>query len=224
MSVEKYFPFWDRLSEQQQQKLRSSVTSSRAAKGALLHRGSGDCVGLFVVVKGVLRAYILTEDGRELTLYRLLERDVCLLSASCIIRSIQFEVFVEAEQDAEFFHIPAPVYQALMQESAAVANYTNELLAARFSEVMWVMDQILSQKLDARLAAFLMEQSRLLNTQSLPLTHEGIARNLGSAREVIGRMLHYFQDEEMVSLSRGRVVLLDLQRLERLSEGQIEKM
>ena len=84
---------------------------------------------------GQLRAYILSDEGREITIYRLFDRDMCLFSAPCMMRSIQFEVTVAAEKDTEFWVIPTEVYQRLMEESAPVANYTNELMASRFSDV-----------------------------------------------------------------------------------------
>ena len=135
----------------------------------------------------MLAGCAVTDEGRELTLYRLFPRDMCLFSASCVLRGIQFDVLVEAERDTTALFLPAEVYQGLMEESAAVANYTSELMADRFSEVMWRMDQILSKKLDGRLAALLVEESRLAESASLRLTHDQLARHLGSAREVVSR-------------------------------------
>ncbi|MGE4548783.1 MAG: Crp/Fnr family transcriptional regulator, partial [Intestinibacillus sp.] len=179
----------------------------------LVHNGKEDCIGLLIVKHGQLRVFALSDEGREITLYRLLERDMCLFSASCIMRSIQFEVAVEAERDTVFLHVPSAVYQRLMQDSAAVANYTNELMASRFSEVMWLMDQILYKRMDARVAAFLLEESALDASDTLEITHETIARHLGSAREVITRMLRYLQSEGAVALSRGGIRIMDVKKL-----------
>ena len=138
------------------------------------------------------------------------------MSASCIMRSIQFEVTIEAEKDTELWVIPPEIYQRLMEESASVANYTNELMAGRFSEVMWLMEQIMWKSLDKRLAAFLLEEASIEGTYELKMTHETIANHLGSHREVITRMLRYFQNEGMVKLSRGMVTILDIEKLETL--------
>ena len=169
----------------------------------------------------MLAGCAVTDEGRELTLYRLFPRDMCLFSASCVLRGIQFDVLVEAERDTKALFLPAEVYQGLMEESAAVANYTSELMADRFSEVMWRMDQILSKKLDGRLAALLVEESRLAESASLRLTHDQLARHLGSAREVVSRLLKDFQNDGLVRLGRGGVELLDLPALEALASDSL---
>ena len=208
-TIGQYFPFWKTLTAAQQQTIAAAAVWQQVDKGTVVHAGAQDCVGLLLVARGRLRAYTLSAEGREITLYRLLERDICLFSASCMMSSIQFDIAVEAEEPTAFWRIPAPVYQELMRQSAPVANYTNDLMASRFSDVMWVMDQVLNKKLDARLSAFLLEESELRENDSLPLTHEEIARHLGSAREVVTRMLKYLQEKGLVSLYRGGVTLKD---------------
>lgn len=191
--------------------------SREIKKGTVIHRGSLDCTGLLLVRSGQLRAYILSDEGREITIYRLIEMDVCLFSASCIMRNIQFDISIEAERDTQVWVIPADFYRELMEESAVVANYTNRLMSGRFSEVMWLMEQILWKRLDQRLADFLLQESVLEGETVLPITHEKIANHLGSAREVVTRMLRYFQGEGLVKLSRGCVELTDLRGLSALS-------
>ena len=105
----------------------------------------------------------------------------------------------------------------MLEQSAPAANWVNQLMAARFSDVLWRMEQILWGRMDQRLAAFLVEESVLEESASLPLTHERIAGHLGTAREVVTRMLRYFQSEGMVRLGRGSVELTDLKKLERLA-------
>ena len=217
MDLSNVFPFWEKLTEEQRQRLAAGAVLRTVKAGVLLHQG-GDCMGLLAVHTGQLRAYILSDQGREITLYRLFDRDICLFSASCLLRNIQFDVTISAEKDTQLWVIPADVYQSLMEESAAVANYTNDLMGSRFSEVMWLMEQVMWKSFDARLASFLLEESLLEGTASLRLTHERIANHLGTAREVVTRMLRYFQSEGMVRLTRGTVALTDLERLRRLSE------
>lgn len=216
MAFQTYFPFWEKLEPGQQNRLTEAVMFRTVPKGTLLHSGSKDCTGLLLVKSGQLRAYILSDEGREITLYRLFERDICLFSASCLMRSIQFEVMIQAEKDTELWVVPADVYQGILEESAPAANYTNELMASRFSEVMWLMEQVMWKSLDKRVAAFLLEESAIEETSQLRITHEAIANHLGSHREVITRMLRYFQDEGMVKLSRGMVSILDTAKLETL--------
>lgn len=216
MDFQDYFPIWNKLTALQQNRILGSLISRKAEKGAIIHNGSMDCTGLLLIKSGLLRAYILSDEGREITIYRLFERDMCLFSASCIMRSIQFEITIEAEKDTELWVIPAEIYKSIMEESAPVANYTNELMATRFSDVMWLIEQILWKSLDKRVAAFLLEESAIEDSNELKITHEIIANHLGSHREVITRMLRYFQSEGMVRLSRGTIVLLDRKKLEAL--------
>ena len=192
--------------------------SRTISKGTVIHNGSMDCTGLLLIKSGQLRAYILSDEGREITIYRLFDRDMCLFSASCMMRSIQFEVTIEAEKDTDLWIIPVDIYQNIMVQSAAVANYTNELMATRFSDVMWLMEQIMWKSLDKRVSAFLLEEASIAGTDRLKITHEYIANHLGSHREVITRMLRYFQNEGIVKLSRGVVEITDTEKLEELSD------
>lgn len=218
MDFQDYFPIWDKLNTAQQDRLRGSLFTRHVRKGTLIHSGSADCTGLLLIRSGQLRAYILSDTGREITIYRLFDRDICLLSASCMLRSIQFEITIEAEKDTELWVIPAEIYQGIMEESAAVSNYTNELMASRFSDVMWLMEQIMWKSLDKRVAAFLLEEAAIEETTVLKRTHESIANHLGSHREVITRMLRYFQKEGMVRLSRGTVELTNVPKLQQLCD------
>lgn len=218
MELQEYFPIWDQLTPNQQNKLQDHLIKKKVSKGTMLHNGSLDCTGLLLINSGQLRTYILSEEGREITLYRLFDRDICLFSASCIMRSIQFEVFIEAEKDTELLIIPPGIYKNLMETSAAIANYTNELMAARFSDVMWLIEQIMWKSLDKRVASFLLEESSIESTDTLKITHETIANHLGTHREVITRMLRYFQNEHMVSLSRGTITISNKEKLHALCE------
>lgn len=218
MTFQDYFPVWNKLNPDQQSRILGSLMTRNVKKGTILHNGSMDCTGLLLIKAGQLRAYILSDEGREITIYRLFDMDMCLFSASCIMRSIQFEVTIEAEKDTELWVIPAETYGSIMKESAPVANYTNELMASRFSDVMWLMEQIMWKSLDKRVAAFLLEESAIEGTNELKITHEMIANHLGSHREVITRTLRYFQSEGMVKLSRGVVTVFDEVKLKELQE------
>lgn len=218
MELAQYFPVWDQLTLEQQETLLGAASRQSVKKGTVLHNGSADCTGLLLVCSGQLRAYILSEEGREITLYRLFEMDICLFSASCMMHSIQFDITIEAERDTDFWLIPTEVYKRMMETSAPLANYTNEIMASRFSEVMWLMEQIMWKSFDQRLAAFLLDEAGLEGSNQLKLTHEIIGNHLGSAREVVTRMLRYFQNEGMVKLSRGTVEILDPEKLRHLAQ------
>ena len=218
MDLAEYLPFFLKLSPRQQQMLMDSLEPMEAKAGSIIHNGHLDCLGLLIIQSGQLRVYTLSSEGREVTLYRLFDRDICLFSASCVMPDIQFEVIIEAEKDSKMWVIPSCLFKDLMEESAAVANYANQLISSRFSEVMWLMEQIMWKSFDKRLAGFLLEESALEGTESLKLTHERIASHLGTAREVVTRMLRYFQSEGMVRLSRGEITIADEKGLRKLAE------
>ena len=218
MDLKDYFPVWDRLTVPQQEILSQSVVRRMFSKGAIIHSGEADCIGILLVRSGQLRAYNLSSEGRELTISRLFERDICLFSAACMMNSFQCDVFISAEKDSEVWAIPPRVYKAVMEQSAPLANYTNELMASRFSDVMWVMEQVMWKRQDQRVAAFLLEEAAIEGTDQLKITHENIANHLGAHREVVTRMLRYFQSEGIVKLTRGGIEIVNASRLRELSE------
>ncbi len=214
--IREALPFFDALEPVQQELLENSITLKKIAAGTVMHGGADDLDGLFLVKKGQARAFIVSESGKEITLYRLLERDMCIFSASCMLRDISFDILVEAEKETEAFLIPSAVYQELMQSSLSVSDYTNRLMSSRFSDVMWVMEQVLFMSFDKRLALFLLEQSNIEGSNRLIITHENIARHMGTAREVVTRMLKYFAAEGMVELFRGGVILKNPEKLRKV--------
>ena len=212
-----YFPIWDKLTEQQQSWLREAAEYKQVQAGTVLHDGSPACMGMLLVKSGQLRAYMLSEEGREVTVARFFEMDSCLYSASCVMPSMQFDIFVEAEKDSQLWVIPAYLYKKLMEQSLAFSNYSHELITSHFSDLIWLMEQIMWKSVDKRLAQFLLEESVVEDSTELKLTHEKIANHMGTAREVITRMLRYFQSENMVRLTRGAVELLDIKKLKTLA-------
>ena len=218
MNLESYFPIWKSLTADQQNRLTQSSEFREVKKGTVLHNGSLDCLGLLLVSAGQLRAYILSEEGREITINRFFERDICLYSASCVLPNMQFEIVIEAEKDSSVWIIPACLYKNLMAESLAVSNYSNDLMSSHFSELIWLVEQIMWRSFDKRLAGFLLQESNLEGTNNLKLTHEMIGNHLGTAREVVTRMLRYFQNEGMVKLTRGTVELVGIEKLQHLAQ------
>ena len=218
MDFSGYLPFWNKLTPEQQQRIREVVVFHQVKKDTHIQDSSAECLGLVMVQSGQLRAYILSEDGREITISRLFEYDVSLLSASCVMPDMQFHVMIEAEKDTEFWSIPACMFKNLVDESLAVSNYSRSLLSGNFSELMWLMEQIMWKSFDKRLAGFLLEESVIEDSTSLKITHEKIANHLGTAREVVTRMLRYFQSEGMVHLTRGTIELTDKAKLKALQK------
>ena len=219
MSIANYFPVFSKLTPQQQQMVLDYTAIRTVPAGTVVHNGAVECTGFLLVRSGQLRAYTLSEEGREVTVYRLFDHDCCLFSAACIMSSLQFDVIIETEKDSDIFIIPPSVYQKLMNESLPVSQYTNDLMASRFSEVMWLMEQIMWKSFDKRLAAFLVEEAAIEGTNLLKVTHEKIANHMGTAREVVTRMLRYFQNEGLVKLTRGTIEITDEAGLNALQDS-----
>lgn len=216
MEFKDNFLIWDKLTGKQQERLLKTVTYRIVKKGTIVHNGSMTCLGLLLVESGQFRSYIYSEEGREVTIYRLFEMDICMFSASCVMQNIQFDITIEAEKDSAVWIIPPNVLKELMEESAPMANFMNQIMAGRLSEVMWLMEQIMWKSFDKRLSGFLLEECRVEGTAVLKITHEKIANHLGTAREVVTRMLRYFQSEGMIKLTRGTVEIIDEKKLEKL--------
>ena len=210
------FPFWDKLSGADREIIFNSSMSVRFERGKNIHDGR-ECTGIILVRSGSLRLYILSEEGKEITLYRLFPGDMCILSASCVLNAITFDVFVDAEEDSECVVIGGCAYSELAARIPEVKIFALESALGRFSDVMWVMQQILFMSMDKRLAIFLLDEISKSGEEIISLTHEQIARYMGSAREVVSRMLKYFSNEGIVELSRGGIRILDKKRLRALT-------
>lgn len=211
--------FWRNITNEQKYLLQQSIVMKHLEVGESMHGNSEQCSGLFLIRKGQVRAYIVSESGKEITLYRLFERDICIFSASCIMKNIAFEVNIEVEKDTTAYLIPTAVFNKLSQESLPIQAFTNQLMASRFTEVMWIMEQALFMSFDKRLANFLMEQMVLEDSEILAITHEKIANHLGTAREVVTRMLKYFQSEGIVTLGRGTITIINNDKLSTLTNS-----
>lgn len=212
-----HFSFWEHLSEPQQQSLCQNAKSSSFSKGDTIHSPDEECIGILLVKTGQLRVYMLSEDGRDITLYRLFPGDVCILSASCVLESITFDVFIDAEENTDVLQISSAAFRRLADENIYVKCFGYQLATDRFSDVMWAMQQILFMSADRRLAIFLLDEMTKTGNNEIRLTHEQIARYMGSAREVVSRMLKYFAQEGMVSLFRGGLKIIDKEKLKSLA-------
>lgn len=209
------FPFYKDLTPQEKQAYAGKVRRRSFGRGEAVHRG--DCAGLIYIESGRLRVYTLSEEGREFTLYRLCPGDVCLLSASCALTNLSFDVFVTAETDCALFILSAGEYKELSAHSLAVAQYTNALMAERFSRAMWVLGEVMGKKFGARLAALLLQERGFAGGSELKLTHEQLAGHLGCMREAVSRTLKYFEEEGLVSLFRGGIRIENAAGLQELA-------
>lgn len=211
------FPFWNEITEKERNFICEHSFATTYPKGTTVH-DSTECSGVFCVRSGCLRVYIMSEEGKEITLYRLHKGNMCMLSASCVLQAITFDVFVDAEEDSECYIISGPAFAKISENNPKVKIFALETALGRFSDVMWVMQQVLFMSMDRRLAIFLLDEASETGSDTIKLTHEQIARYMGSAREVVTRMLKYFVSEGMISASRAEgIKLLDKKRLRDLA-------
>ena len=210
------FPFWERLSAEDRDSLLASSQQVHFPRGFTIHDGN-ECTGVILIRSGSLRLYILSEDGKEITLYRLFPGDMCILSASCALNSITFDVFVDSEENSDCIVVGGCAYAAIAERVPEVKIFALESALARFSDVMWIMQQILFMSFDKRLAIFLSDEIAKTGSDTVNLTHEQIAKYMGSAREVVSRMVKYFASEGIVEPLRGGVRIIDKAKLKRLA-------
>ena len=212
-NYEDIFPFWSNLTEKEKEYIENVVYTEKYNKGMLMHRTDDSCKGLVTVLTGQLRTYILSEEGREVTLFRVNEEEVCILSASCLLDTITFDVLIEATEDTEVLVIPAPALNMVLQQNPYIELFMYKSATEKFSDVMWTMQQILFLKIDQRVAQFLWDEMVQKNSMTLSITHDEIAKYIGSAREVVTKVLKYMVKEEVLELKRGTIILLDKEKL-----------
>ncbi len=210
------FPFWEKISGADREYICRNSHMLTYPKGRNIHNGE-ECSGVIFVCSGSLRLYMMSDEGKEITLYRLHRGDLCMLSASCVLDAVTFDVFVDAEEDSQCCVVSGPAFAAVSQRNPDIRIFALETAVSRFSDVMWVMQQILFMSMDKRLAIFLSDESARTGSDTIALTHGQIARYMGSAREVVSRMLKYFAGEGIVEVSRGGVTILDKKRLRDLA-------
>lgn len=218
--LEDYLPFWEKLNKEKQTLLKDNCKTVNYKKGSHVYSASEECLGVLVILKGSLRTYILSDEGREVTLYNLYENDVCVLSASCVLSQITFDVFVDAREDCSLLLISPAAFSSVMKTNVYAENFMLRITAERFSDTMWAMQQILFMGFDKRLAIYLLDEINRKNTNVIKTTHGDIAKEIGSAREVVSRMLKSFAEDGVVSINRGTVEIINKKYLQNLVRNQ----
>ena len=215
-NLNEYLPFWDKLNTQEQKLLSDNCKTVNYKKGSHVYSANEECLGVLAVLSGSLRTYILSDEGREVTLYNLHENDVCILSASCVLSQITFDVFVDAREDCKLLLISPLAFSTVMNNNVYAENCMLRTAAERFSDTMWAMQQILFMGFDKRLAIYLLDEMSRTNSNVIRATHSDIAKEIGSAREVVSRMLKSFSEDGAVVLNRGTVEICDKKFLQNL--------
>ena len=211
------FPFWDKLTDSYRELLCRSTVHKNYKHGENIHGGSGECTGCIIVKSGCIRTYMLSDEGREITLYRLYPGDICVLSASCVLDAITFDVMVDADTDCDCLILNSKAFYEISEHNIYAKNFALETAVERFSDVMWVMQQILFMSFDRRLAIFLTDELARNGGDTVKLSNEQIAKYMGSAREVVSRMMKYFTAEGIVERTHSGVKILNKEKLRSLT-------
>lgn len=210
-------PFWEDLTEEEKTRIKECVRKESFLKGERIDGASGQCRGMVRILSGRIRTYFLSEEGREITLFFLLPGEICVFSASCLMASVTFDVLIEAVEDTEILLFPSPVLHEIAEKNPAVRLFLNQTANSRLSDAMMTMQKVLFQSPEARIAGFLWEESRRSGRDKIFLTHDEIARFVGSAREVVSKVLKAFASEGLLKTGRGKIEITDEEKLKKKS-------
>lgn len=183
--------------------------------GQFICMEGNQCAHLPLVVSGTARVYKIAESGREITLYRIEPGESCILTASCLMSRLDFPAFAVAETDMEAIAIPAGVLPAWLHQHEAWRTYLFDLLSHRLSTTIELVEEVAFRHMDARLAAYLVNLTSA--TERVERTHEAVAADLGTSREVVSRLLKEFEQKGFVTLSRGVICVCDRASLANLA-------
>jgi len=203
------FPFLLELPEKTYRTIINSGRYETAHIGETLMEEGRVCLGIALVMSGSIRIYKISETGREVTLYRIRPGETCVLAASCMLGGMTFPIIAEAEQETELFMIPKQTFETEFARSSVMQRFIFRQNAEKLVDIISVLDDIAFERIDKRLIRYL-----LANGDTLKTTHEKIAMELGTAREVVSRLLKDFENQGLVGLRRGSVKIKKRRQLE----------
>ena len=209
-------PFWANLSSDEKAVVSQRAVTKRFAKGQLVSSNSSSCLGIVLILSGGVRVGLVSDEGREITLFRAGEGEVCVSTASCVIRQLAFDTDVTAETDTAILVIPSSVCAKLMESNIHVRAFVFEMQAERYSQTVRAIQAMLFKRFDQRLAMYLVSEHDRTGSAEVKKTQEEIARDVNSAREVVARMLHEFSTRGLVEIRRGSIRLLDIEALRKI--------
>lgn len=203
-------PFFEKLSEEEKNEVISKSFITEYKKEEIVHSKNSACTGLLITLSGNFRVYISAPNGRQITLFKLYDRDICMLSAACAFKNLNYDVNLEAQTDSKAIILDSLLIKHLSQSNFSVMEFLLNLTQDKLSQVMYVLEQATFFSLDERITDYLLEQSRYQSSSTLYLTHENIANELGSSREVISRILKKFEKDNKLEISRGKIKIINL--------------
>lgn len=209
-------PFFKNLSDDEVIKLNNRSSIIKYKKDEIVHTNNASCAGVLITISGQFRTYISAPSGREITLFNLLERDMCILSASCVFKNMTYDINLEASEDSTAILIDSSFFKELSTTNTYVSNFLVNLTQDKLSQALSIIEKTLFYSLEDKIADYLIEASNLSNSTIIYTTHENIANSIGSAREAVTRILKKFEKENLIQLSRGKINILDISKLTNL--------
>ena len=209
-------PFWANLSSEEKAIVSQRAITKRFNKDQLVSSNSSACLGIILILSGGIRVSLISDEGREVTLYRAHANEFCVSTAFCVIQQLTFEAIVTAEEDTTVLVIPSSVCARLMDSNIHVRAFVFESSTKRYSQTIWAIQQMLFKRFDQRLAAYIIDAYLSTGKPEIKKTQEEIARDVNSAREVVARMLQEFAAKGLVEIKRGRILLRNIDGLKKI--------
>lgn len=208
--------FYEMLSEEEKKLVRENVLIKEYRKNELVHSCTGACLGMIYVIEGCIRTSIVSEEGRELTLFKVGAGDTCVMSAACVLHEIRLGSAMTASENTTVLVLNAGALAKLVSGNVAVKSYCYEIATKRFASALFVLQDIILLRFDQRLAKYLVALYEQTGDLTLHVTQEAVASDVNSAREVVTRMLKQFEMEGLVKLERGSIAITDLDGMKKI--------
>ena len=212
----KKLPYSDKLTDSEREGLEQNTVIKSYNKGAFLKGPTESCLGMIHILSGSVRALIISEEGREITLFRLSPGDSCILSASCVLTQVSFETELIATEATQILIVNSGTYSKLMEQNVDVRCFSYALATERSSIVIWALQQIIFFKFDQRLARFLLSACENSSKNEITMTKESIAQEVNTAREVVSRMLKQFADDGLIKMNKKTITIMDKTGLQKI--------
>ncbi len=209
-----HFPDFINCGESAIMSLMESATLAQLSRGQQVFASGSQCENYLLLLKGSVNTQLLSENGRELQLYQVLPGDSCVLTTSCLLSGDVYPAEAFAQEETSAFVISSHGFYRCMEQSAFFREFVFKNFAARLTNVIGKLGEVVFSGIDARLSKELLS----VKTKVLKITHQELATKLGSAREVVSRNLKQFEAKGWVSLSRGAVTITDAVALQKLTE------
>lgn len=209
-------PFWDHLSSDERALVSERSFIRTFSANQLISNTDNSCTGIVFIVRGGIRTGLISDEGKEITLFRVGSGECCVTTASCVIKQISFDTLVTTTEESTLLIAPASLCEHLTANNIYVKAFMLEAEAERYSQVVHVLQQMLFKRLDQRVASYLIERAQACGSPELKITQDELARDINSAREAVTRVLHRLAADGLVEVKRGRILILNENGLRQL--------